>query len=120
MIRIYVAHPIGPSDEGRAIRIKSAVDAGAQLLRAGLSPFVPGLWAAAMADHETTADELMDYEAWMAYDFEWLSTCAAVLRLPGDSPGADREVDAALNAGKPVFYSTAGIIAHFGGSHVPA
>jgi hypothetical protein len=73
-----------------------------------------------MADHETTADELMDYEAWMAYDFEWLSTCAAVLRLPGDSPGADREVDAALNAGKPVFYSTAGIIAHFGGSHVPA
>lgn len=120
MIRIYVSGPIGALDEGRPARIRAAIDAGAALLRAGFAPFVPHLWAAAMQDHEVSADALAGYEHWMAYDLDWLAACVAVLRLPGDSPGADREVAVAKGNGVPVFYSTKEVIAHFGGTHVPA
>ncbi len=105
MIRIYVAGPIGALDDGRPARIRAAIDAGAALLLAGFAPFVPHLWAAAMQDHEVSADALATYEHWMAYDFEFLSACAAVLRIPGDSPGADREVAVAVGNGMPVFQS---------------
>lgn len=33
-----------------------------------------------------------------------LERCDAVLRLPGESPGADREVHYAISLGKPVYY----------------
>jgi hypothetical protein len=107
MIRIYIAAPIGALDEGRPARIRAAIDAGASLLIAGFAPFVPHLWAAAMQDHEVSADTLASYEHWMAYDFEWLAPCVAVLRLPGHSPGADREVAVARGNGMPVFHSVA-------------
>ena len=65
MIRVYVAGPIGANDEGRAARVQAAVDAGLELLRAGLYPFVPHLWAASTPH----ADAVQDYESWMRYDF---------------------------------------------------
>jgi hypothetical protein len=34
----------------------------------------------------------------------WVSVADAVLRLPGTSPGADREVALALSLGIPVYY----------------
>lgn len=46
-----------------------------------------------------------EYEFWMRQDFEWLKCCDAVLRLPGESSGADREVALALELGIPVYYS---------------
>jgi hypothetical protein len=39
------------------------------------------------------------------YDLNWLAKCDAVLRLPGASSGADREVEYAQKLGIPVFYS---------------
>ena len=46
-----------------------------------------------------------DYETWMKLDFIWVESCDALLRLPGESPGADREVKHAITLGIPVFYS---------------
>ena len=45
------------------------------------------------------------YERWMELDFEWLDCCQALIRLPGDSAGADREIDYAHSHGIPVFHS---------------
>jgi hypothetical protein len=45
----------------------------------------------------------------MKQDFEWLKCCDAVLRLPGESTGADREVALAKELGIPVYYSIADI-----------
>ena len=42
------------------------------------------------------ADAFAEYETWMEYDLAWLGACEALLRLPGHSPGADREVRYAL------------------------
>lgn len=99
-LRIYVAGPLGANDEGRRARVDAAIGVGAELLKHGFAPFVPHLWAGAC-----NADGLATYEEWMAYDFAFLDACDAVLRIPGPSPGADREVARAEAQGIPVLHS---------------
>jgi hypothetical protein len=41
----------------------------------------------------------------MELDNEWVLRCDALLRLPGESQGADAEVELAKKHGIPVFYS---------------
>lgn len=99
MIRIYVAGAIGQNDSGRLARIHAGIAAGHQLRQMGFAPFIPHLghyW-----------DELhpgLTYEDWMAYDAAFLATCHALLRIPGKSPGADREVAQAASLKIPVFH----------------
>ncbi len=107
MKRVYCAGPIGPNDAGRPLRIHSGVSAAVELLQLGLAPFSPHLWSAG-----TAADDIATYETWMAYDFAFLSVCDALLRIPGASPGADREVAFARAHGIPVFLSVADLICH--------
>lgn len=45
-----------------------------------------------------------DYEQWMEYDLDVLSHMNAVIRRPGESPGADREVTRAREMPIPVFH----------------
>lgn len=45
----------------------------------------------------------MPYSFWTGLDLDYLRRCDALLRLPGESPGADAEVEAALEWGIPVF-----------------
>lgn len=42
-------------------------------------------------------------EFWYAYDIDALEQCQAVFRFDGDSTGADREVERAIELGIPVF-----------------
>jgi len=41
----------------------------------------------------------------MDLDFFWLSRCDALLRLPGDSNGADQEVVEAERLSMPIFWN---------------
>lgn len=91
---VYLAGPItaAPLDAPR-----QALAAFQPLRDLGLVPFLPQL---------TVLAELIDpqpYETWMAYDLEVIDHCAALIRLPGESPGADREVAHARDVGIPVF-----------------
>lgn len=93
---VYVAGPItSPEPMANAHR---ALALGGTLLRTGLVvPFVP---------HVTCLWQMVDphsYETWMAYDFEVIHRCDALLRMDGESPGADREVALALDLRLPVF-----------------
>lgn len=98
MIRyVYVAGPYSKGDV--AVNVRTAVLAADTLLQVGLTPFVPHLthfW------HLLTPH---DYEEWLTYDAMWLRKCDAVLRLPGESGGADRETALAGELGIPVFTS---------------
>jgi len=63
-------------------------------------PFVPHLcvvWQMMSPHHE--------YEYWLPMDLAWIDRCDAVLRLPGESKGADAEEEYARATGKPVFRS---------------
>lgn len=44
----------------------------------------------------------MSYEDWMTIDFAILARCHAITRLPGESPGAEREVEFAAKLGIPL------------------
>jgi hypothetical protein len=44
------------------------------------------------------------YEEWLDYDHEVIKHMNALLRIPGESPGSDREVAWAEELGIPVFY----------------
>ncbi len=104
MKHVYVAGPIGPK-EGRLERVHAAIGVAERIRRAGLYPFLPHLalyWDAIHA-HE--------YECWMRWDMAWLRRCDALFRMPGHSPGADREVVEAERIDLPVFYSLAQLIA---------
>lgn len=94
MLRIYVAGPYTKGDV--AVNVTTAVRAADSVLRAGHIPFVPHL------THFWHLLEPHDYETWLAYDFEWLRQCDAMIRLPGESVGADREETEARRLGMPV------------------
>ena len=100
-MRIYIAGPYTKGDQMQNVR--TAIDAAEALVVKGHTPFIPHLSAFwhLVAPHPV--------EFWYAYDLEWLAVCDAVLRLPGDSVGADAEVEVALRTSKPVFMALADV-----------
>ena len=92
---IYIAGPITVGDT--TANIHNAIRACSQLIDAGFAPFCPHLWSF------VHLLEPREYEDWLALDLIWLEQCEAVLRLPGESPGADRETARADELGLPVF-----------------
>lgn len=95
-MRVYVAGPYSGGDT--PLNIRAAVLAASRLMDAGHAPFCPhltGIWQMISPK---------DYEQWLDYDFKWVEVCDALVRLPGASPGADREVDLAKRLKIPVYY----------------
>jgi hypothetical protein len=100
--RVYVAGPYSSDPEGGTAL---AMDAADVLEDAGLCAFIPHL------SHFRHLRRPRDYEHWMRVDFTWLRQCEALLRLPGESSGAEREVALAYHLGIPVFRAAADVIA---------
>jgi hypothetical protein len=96
-MRIYVAGPYTSDPEACT---RTAIKAGDRILDAGHAPFVPHL--AHFWDRLYTN---RSYEDWMMLDLAWLRAAHALLRLPGESSGADQEVALASELGIPVFQS---------------
>lgn len=93
--RIYVSGPYSSDPEGGTAR---AIAAGQTLLDMGYAPFVPHLTHYWHTQHQANT-----YESWMQLDLAWVAASDAVLRMPGESAGADREVELAHDLGIPVF-----------------
>lgn len=94
--KIYIAGPYSGDTTGNTAR---AIIMGTDLLDRGFAPYIPHLthfW------HLLTPK---DYEVWMQLDLEYVAVCDGLYRLPGKSPGADREIAHAVALGIPVFYS---------------
>ena len=87
-MKIYVAGPYSKGDA--AVNVRNAILAGEALALKGHTPFISHLahfWHL-IAPH--------DIEFWYAYDMTWLKECDALIRLPGESLGADKEEAFAL------------------------
>jgi hypothetical protein len=93
---VYIASPY--SDDP-LLRTHQAISAGDRMANLGFAVIIPHL------SHFWHCAKPHDYEFWMDQDLEMLARCDALLRLPGDSPGADREVAFAVNRGMRVFYN---------------
>jgi hypothetical protein len=117
--RIYIAGPISRGD--LRANIQQADDAAAKLIAAGFAPIVPH-WSCYMGgviaeygDAELTMaaaskTNAAPYETWMEIGLSLLSACHALLRLPGESPGADQEIGFALSVRIPVYYDVTSVI----------
>jgi hypothetical protein len=104
-IAVYIAGPMSKGDY--LLNVRAAIDAAHVLRGLGFFPYMPQM---------TTLWHLVaprEYEDWMEQDFYWLGVCHAVLRLPGDSSGADREIVVARTAGIPVFDDIEKLASHF-------
>lgn len=95
--RVYIASPYSIGNTNR--NVLNSLNAFDELLTEGFSPFSP-----LAMNHFVDLVHPRNYEDWMTYDLEWVATCDAVLRLQGESKGADREVRYAHGIGIPVFY----------------
>ena len=97
MIYVYVAGPYTNPDP--VINTRNAIEAGNLLVQLGYAPYIP---------HLTLFWHLVfphGVDFWYDFDLHWLRKCDALLRLPGESSGADKEEALAEELGIPVFYS---------------
>lgn len=95
MKRVYIAGPYTKGDV--AVNVRNAMEAGTRVIEAGHSPFIPHLY------HFVHMQQPQVYTVWTNLDLAWVEACHALYRLPGESAGADDEVDYALKLGIPVF-----------------
>lgn len=96
--KIYIAGPLTSS--GRLMKnVNRAASCADELLDRGFAVYVPHWNVIQDAIHPR------DYGFWLSHDLEWLAVCDCVLRLPGESAGADAEVQRARELGKTVYFS---------------
>lgn len=101
--RVFVAGPYTvPDPELNTLR---AILAGHTLMDAGYAPYVPHLC------HFMEKMRPRPYGDWTALDNEYLPLCHALLRLPGESKGADAEEALARSLGIPVFHDLLDLLA---------
>lgn len=117
-LKVYIAGPISKGD--LASNIQRASDAFESLALAGLAPFCPhwSCFSGAVQVSEGGSvyaiagaqPNKLEHSDWLAVDLAWVRCADAVLRLPGESVGADREVSEAEAHGIPVFNSIGGLV----------
>jgi hypothetical protein len=92
-MKIYVA---GPYSADPAVCTQAAIVVADLVIEAGHEPFIPHLY------YHVEKFRSRHYEVWMKIDLAFLGVCDLVVRMPGHSPGADREVEAAERLNIPV------------------
>jgi len=104
--RIYIAGPMSKGD--RIANLAAGLTAYRELIREGFAPFSPHL-SFLVAD--LIQDDLqMTHQKWLDIDLPWVEVANAVLRLPGNSKGADMEIVHARNLGVPVFHDIKDVV----------
>ncbi len=96
-MKIYIASPYTKGDV--AVNVRTSILAAEQVRAKGHLPFAP------LLSHFWHCMSPYEYEYWIAMDLEWALACDAILRLPGESSGADGEVALCKYWGKTIYYS---------------
>lgn len=105
-VKVYIASPYRLGDKDR--NVKRQIDAFHELLKRGFSPFAP------LLNHYVDQEYPHSEQEWLSYDFDWLDVCDCVLRLEGESAGADEEVSRHRLARKPVFFTINDLLKTYG------
>jgi len=97
--RVYISGPITKGD--RDANFQQAADAHKALIAAGYAVLNP------MLTMRLPGAFAIGHDTWIANDLPWVAVADAVLRLPGESKGADIECEHASIHGVPVFHDVA-------------
>lgn len=100
--RVYIAGPMSQGD--RVANLNAALVAYRELLRLGYAPLCPQL--------SFFVDGLFGFSwaEWLGSDLPWVAASNMVLRLPGESRGADHETRLAGLLGIPIFGSVEDLV----------
>ena len=104
-LRVYISGPITLGD--RQHNFDQAAAAHARLMLAGFAVLNPMLTMRLPFGWDS---EQFPHDLWLAGCLPWVSVADAVLRLPGESRGADLECAYAGLRGIPVFYDIVELI----------
>jgi len=94
---IYIAHPITIGQPDRNMR--NMIDACEEVWKLGCfayGAFLNIMWEVV---YPKTEGE------YLKHDIAWMKKCDIAWRIPGESKGADKEIDKAIKAGIPIVYS---------------
>jgi len=94
---IYIAAPYEKGDI--AVNVHNVIKVADAIVEKGHTPFIPHL--SLVWDFISPKPRSF----WLEYDREFLPLCDCLLRLDGESPGADKEVELAKSLGIPIYYS---------------
>jgi hypothetical protein len=94
--RVYIASPytLGAVEEN----VRYSIQQANVLLLLGFQPYAP------LLNHYWNQQWEHSYEEWLQFDISWMLQCDCVLRLPGESKGADLEVQIAKEHNIPVYF----------------
>lgn len=96
-MKVYVA---GPYTQGNVtMNVRAAIKVADALAVLGHTPYIPHL------THFWDLISPKPYDWWLRYDAVWLQECDVLLRLPGESNGADLEMKLAEERHMPVVRS---------------
>lgn len=105
--RVYISGPISRGDQEH--NFDQSIVAQRELIRLGFSPLNP------MLTMKFPGHESISHQEWIDCDLPWVEMSNAVLRLPGESIGADMETEHAKKLGIPVFDSIDCLVRNLGG-----
>jgi len=94
--KVYISHAITTPQPSRTYNWYIAVEVYRRLILAGYSVFCPAL------SMNCPDNMLIDHATWLEQDLPWVAASDMVLRLPGESKGADMETEFARERGIPV------------------
>ena len=95
--RVFIASPY--TGEHAEKYVDRSIAIGNELIDKGFNPFIPLLF------HYLELKVPRSHEKWMEITTSWLAQCDALIRLSGESRGADLEVKLAEGMGIPWFHS---------------
>ena len=95
--KVYIASPYTIGNQAKNVR--DSIYFADKLIDNGYLPFAP------LLSHFWDYLIPHNYDYWLEYCVNWLLECDFVLRLPGESKGADYEEVVAMQNGIPVVYS---------------
>jgi hypothetical protein len=99
MVCVYLASPYTLPEGEQQFNVVRQLEAADNLMDLGYCPVVPLF---SLYQHELFP---RPYADWMRIDLEKIRRCDVVLRLPGESAGADQEIEHARILGIPVVFS---------------
>jgi hypothetical protein len=118
--RVFISGPISRGD--LAHNVNQATAAFVALAKAGLAPFCPH-WSVyskpveppsnvgvVLCEATVHGNDEMTHADWLGIDLAWVAASDALLRLPGESVGADMEVAEAVRLGIHTFTSVEQVV----------
>jgi hypothetical protein len=97
MVVVYIASPYTNGDKLQNVNVQ--LDMAHKLMNLGYCPIIP------LFSHYQHIRKPRPYEDWLKIDLEKIRRCDILLRLPGESSGADREVKFAKAINIPIIYN---------------